>query len=243
MQRTYAIDKNVKLDKNSKSNKDVKYEKITQKIEDILFSQENEDIQNNKDFSLEISKIFYKKNKSHEMTDMTDITDIDQQIKNENLKIKTSVDPKFMPSYFKNKNDNDITSYGEFKLQMLNGINRLQSINKNKDSHSEYIYEERGYAIYYDSDFWLVTIKVKCSQNSIPMVVDYDQSYDFYQKKYSSGLREIGILNENLKDVVNYDICDVLSQKQILELERDLFTNKCVSIVRTIDEKYDKIFG
>jgi hypothetical protein len=220
MQRTYEESDN---ENNSKMKK---YEKIAETIEDILFSEENTDIQKNKECTVEISRIFYEK------------SEIDD-IKNNNMKIKTS---NIKSSHFKKYSDKDILSYGEFRLQSLNGINRLQPINKIDDSNDyEYVYEERGFAIYYDSEFWLVTIKIKCGQNNIPMIVDYDQSYDFYQRKYSDGLREIGILDTKVKDVINYDICDTLSQKNIFEIDRETLINKFIQIVKKIDVKYNII--
>lgn len=137
-----------------------------------------------------------------------------------------------------------IRSY-KSRLCALNGIHRLTVFDRKTSDdtdtdrvRSELCYEERLYTIYDPNQtqaVWVICIRVRCSAELIPLIVDYDQDYEFYTSEYEHGIRACSFSangsGTGSGTNIRYDAYDVLQTEHILGL------------VQESESKYDKSYA
>jgi hypothetical protein len=133
------------------------------------------------------------------------------------------------------------TTYREYRNEILNGICRQTSLNSNY----EMCFEERCYVVTdatSDSNIWIVTIRNKCSAKLMPLITDYDQTYEFYEKTYSDNVREIGKLHNSLNQIkTRYDIFNTLDSTIVMEGSVDELQVESRKVIEEINQTYQNM--
>ena len=149
-----------------------------------------------------------------------------------------------------------IRSY-KSKLRVLNGIHRLTVFeSKTTDDmdrvrsetdrvRSELYYEERLYTIYDPTQpqaVWVICIRVRCSAELMPLIVDYDQNYEFYTKEYEHGIRvcSISATATSVGTHTRYEAYDALQNEHVQGLVQE--SDKSYAEVHKIISKIDRAY-
>jgi hypothetical protein len=116
-----------------------------------------------------------------------------------------------------------------FRNDILNGICRQTNLKKNTKQY----YEERCYVIKNNlSNIFIITIRNQCSSELLPSIVDYDQSYEYYENLYN-----INNINNNSmlrKNGSSYDIFNNFDPQSISEQNYDIFIKECTDTLTNL---------
>ena len=120
-----------------------------------------------------------------------------------------------------------------YNLEILNGIHRMTHADDREKTC-----EERCFLVT-DSTYvpWVVTIRNRCSDQLMPMIIDYDQRYQIEDTTYPDDLHKIALDNE-----VRYEITKGLNFSVISAGDPDEIFDDIKEVVTDLDRTYKSIF-